>query len=112
MHPQKQLEGTGIQPKHSFGQNFLVDEHHQNKIAQLSISCARPAAGQKPLVVELGPGLGALTGRLLEQGARVIAVERDRDLVPILAKTFAAHIASSRLTLRGRLKSPPVSERG
>lgn len=102
MHPQKQLEGTGIQPKHSFGQNFLVDEHHQNKIAQLSISCARPAssaaaAGQPPLVVELGPGLGALTGRLLEQGARVIAVERDRDLVPILKKTFAAAIDAGRL---------------
>lgn len=97
MHPQKQLEGTGIQPKHSFGQNFLVDEHHQNKIAQLSLACARPAAGQTPLVVELGPGLGALTGRLLEQGARVIAVERDRDLVPILKKTFAAPIDSGQL---------------
>lgn len=99
MHPQKQLEGTGIQPKHSFGQNFLVDEHHQNKIAQLAISCARPAAGATPLVVELGPGLGALTGRLLEQGARVIAVERDRDLVPILSKTFAGAIADKKLTV-------------
>lgn len=97
MHPQKQLEATGLQPKYSFGQNFLVDDSHQKKIAEISIACARPAEGQKPLVVELGPGLGALTGRLLEQGARVIAVERDRDLVPILKKTFAAPIESGQL---------------
>jgi 16S rRNA (adenine1518-N6/adenine1519-N6)-dimethyltransferase len=99
MHPQKQLEGTGLQPKHSFGQNFLVDEHHQKKIAQLAVSCAAPVAGAKPLVVELGPGLGALTGRLLEQGARVIAVERDRDLVPLLRKTFAREVDAGALVV-------------
>ncbi|MDP2341826.1 MAG: 16S rRNA (adenine(1518)-N(6)/adenine(1519)-N(6))-dimethyltransferase RsmA [Deltaproteobacteria bacterium] len=87
-NPQKILEAAGLQPKHSFGQNFLVDPHHQQKIASLAIACARPAAGP-PLVVELGPGLGALTAALLEQGARVIAVERDRDLVPLLKKRFA-----------------------
>lgn len=90
MHPQKTLDAAGLQPKHSFGQNFLVDEVHQQKIASLAISCARPPAGQPPLVVELGPGLGALTAALLQQGARVIAVERDRDLVPLLKKRFAA----------------------
>ena len=89
MHPQDQLKGTGLQPKHSFGQNFLVDEHHQQKIAALAISCARALPGQPPLVVELGPGLGALTAALLQQGARVIAVERDRDLEPLLKKRFA-----------------------
>jgi 16S rRNA (adenine1518-N6/adenine1519-N6)-dimethyltransferase len=91
VHPQKQLEGTGIAPKHSFGQNFLVDEHHQRRIAQLALACARPAPGTSPLVVELGPGLGALTGALLSstEKPRVIAVERDRDLVPLLKKRFA-----------------------
>jgi len=91
VHPQKQLAGTGITPKHSFGQNFLVDEHHQRRIAELALSCARPAPGTAPLVVELGPGLGALTGALLSATTkpRVIAVERDRDLVPLLKKRFA-----------------------
>jgi 16S rRNA (adenine1518-N6/adenine1519-N6)-dimethyltransferase len=90
VHPQKQLAGTGIVPKHSFGQNFLVDEHHQRRIAELALSCARPAAGNAPVVVELGPGLGALTGALLSATSkpRVIAVERDRDLVPLLKKRF------------------------
>lgn len=103
MHPQKQLEGTGIAPKHSFGQNFLVDEHHQRRIAALALSCARPLPGRPPLVVELGPGLGALTGALLSstEKARVIAVERDRDLVPLLKKRFADVVAADpdRLTV-------------
>ncbi len=97
MHPREQLAGTGIQPKHSFGQNFLTDEHHQHKIADIALVCTRPPEGKKPLVVELGPGLGALTGRLLERGADVIAVERDRDLVPLLKKRFAAELESGQL---------------
>ncbi len=61
--------------------------------------CARPAVGQAPLVVELGPGLGALTGRLLERKAQVIAVERDRDLVPLLSKRFAKETSTQALTI-------------
>ncbi|HEY1097804.1 MAG TPA: 16S rRNA (adenine(1518)-N(6)/adenine(1519)-N(6))-dimethyltransferase RsmA [Myxococcota bacterium] len=99
MHPKQQLEGTGIAPKHSFGQNFLADEFHQQRIADLAVLCARPAKGEAPLVVELGPGLGALTGRLLERKAKVIAVERDRDLVPLLGKRFTAETASNDLTI-------------
>jgi 16S rRNA (adenine1518-N6/adenine1519-N6)-dimethyltransferase len=101
VHPQKQLEGTGLSPKHSFGQNFLVDEHHQRRIASLALSCTRPARGRAPLVVELGPGLGALTGALLSGSTpvRVIAVERDRDLVPLLAKRFGDVVADGRLTI-------------
>jgi len=99
MHPKEQLDGTGIAPKHSFGQNFLVDEFHQQRIADLAVLCAKPKPGEQPLVVELGPGLGALTGRLLERKAKVIAVERDRDLVPLLTKRFKAQTASSELTI-------------
>jgi 16S rRNA (adenine1518-N6/adenine1519-N6)-dimethyltransferase len=101
VHPQKQLEGTGLSPKHSFGQNFLVDEHHQRRIASLALACARPTGGRATLVVELGPGLGALTGALLSGSppARVIAVERDRDLVPLLQKRFADVVADGRLTI-------------
>jgi 16S rRNA (adenine1518-N6/adenine1519-N6)-dimethyltransferase len=89
MHPRDQLQGTGITPKHSFGQNFLHDEHHQERIATLAVACARPRPGERAQVVELGPGLGALTARLLERDVDLIAVERDRDLVPLLKKRFA-----------------------
>jgi 16S rRNA (adenine1518-N6/adenine1519-N6)-dimethyltransferase len=99
MHPRDQLQGTGITPKHSFGQNFLHDEHHQERIATLAVACARPRPGEKPQVVELGPGLGALTARLLERDVDVIAVERDRDLVPLLKKRFAANGSGASLTV-------------
>lgn len=93
MHPRDQLAGTGISPKHSFGQNFLTDEHHQNRIADLAVACALADASGRKQVVELGPGLGALTGRLLERQVDVIAVERDRDLVPLLTKRFTGQLA-------------------
>ncbi len=94
MHPRDQLRGTGISPKHSFGQNFLVDEHHQRRIADLALACARAdtkSGSARRQVVELGPGLGALTARLLERHVDVIAVERDRDLVPLLTTRFAGN---------------------
>lgn len=51
------------------------------------------------LVLEVGPGKGALTRELLARGARVIAVEKDRDLIPLLSSAFAGEIASRQLTL-------------
>ena len=50
-------------------------------------------------VVEIGAGLGALTGALVGRAAHVVAIERDRDLVPLLRETFAAEIADGRLTI-------------
>lgn len=90
-HPKRLLEGTGVHPKHSFGQNFLADESHLDVIARLSLGLAR---GTPKRVVELGGGLGALTAPLLDlgraQGGVVLhVVERDRDLVPLLTKRFA-----------------------
>lgn len=65
-----------------FGQNFLHDEHVIRKIAA--------ATGVRPVdhVVEIGPGRGALTEALLDSGARVTAIELDRDLPPILRARF------------------------
>jgi 16S rRNA (adenine1518-N6/adenine1519-N6)-dimethyltransferase len=83
-HPKAQLEGTGIQPKKSFGQNFLADDTHLKKIAALTLALSRDR-----VVVEMGAGLGALTAHLLAGGATVHAVERDRDLVPLLQARFA-----------------------
>ncbi len=100
-HPKTLLEGTGIRPKRSFGQNFLADDSHLAIIARLCLSLA---GGTPKHVVELGGGLGALTLPLLEQGEAaggvvLHTVERDRDLVPILAQRFAAHIARGDLAL-------------
>ncbi len=68
----------GLQPKKSWGQNFLVDVKAVARIVA--------AAGATPndTVVEIGAGLGALTGLLLDQGVQTIAVEHDRDLVKVL----------------------------
>lgn len=80
----KQLLAThGLHPKHKFGQNFLHDGNHMRRIMD--------AADLQPgdVVLEVGPGTGALTERLLEDGAEVVAVEIDTDLEPILTYRMA-----------------------
>jgi 16S rRNA (adenine1518-N6/adenine1519-N6)-dimethyltransferase len=72
------LRRHGLHPKKSWGQNFLGDSEIQERIAGL----VRPEPGE--VVVELGAGLGHLTAHLVGKGARILAVERDRDLAPIL----------------------------
>lgn len=75
----KQLLAThGLHPKHKFGQNFLHDGNHMRRI----MDAADLQAGD--VVLEVGPGTGALTERLLEDGAQVVAVEIDTDLEPVL----------------------------
>jgi 16S rRNA (adenine1518-N6/adenine1519-N6)-dimethyltransferase len=86
------LRKYGLQPKHSFGQNFLTDEHALRELARL---IAERAKG----VVEIGAGLGALTSGLLSQGLQVVAIERDRDLIPVLQHELAAACESGQLSL-------------
>jgi 16S rRNA (adenine1518-N6/adenine1519-N6)-dimethyltransferase len=86
VHPREQLAGTEIRPKRSFGQNFLVDDVHRLAIARL---CLEHARDRDHTVVEMGAGLGSLTEMLGTLGAAVVAVERDRDLVPKLRERFA-----------------------
>jgi len=69
--------------KKSLGQNFLVDETYARRI----VGALAPRVGET--VVEIGPGRGALTALLLESGARVVAVEFDRDLAALLRERFA-----------------------
>ena len=65
-----------------FGQNFLVDTHVLEKIIQ--------AAGltKEDLVLEIGPGIGTMTQYLAENAGRVVAVEIDSNLIPILKETL------------------------
>jgi 16S rRNA (adenine1518-N6/adenine1519-N6)-dimethyltransferase len=78
------LAKRGIRLTKSLGQNFLHDGNQLRRI----IRAAELAAGDR--VLEIGPGLGALTGHLLEGGARVLAVEKDRRLADCLRERFGA----------------------
>lgn len=92
-HPRAVLAALGLRAKKSFGQNFLADRHLARKIAELATT---PPGGT---VVEIGAGLGALTRELLARAARVVAIERDRDLVPALAQMFSDDVAGARLAI-------------
>jgi 16S rRNA (adenine1518-N6/adenine1519-N6)-dimethyltransferase len=85
------LDAFGLRPKHRFGQNFLHDANQMQRIMD--------AAEIKPgdLVLEVGPGTGALSVRLLDSGARLVAVEIDRDLEPILESQFEPYPGRARL---------------
>ncbi len=74
----KLLQQHGLQPKKSLGQNFLTDERLLGKIVA--------AAGLSPrdVALEVGPGLGHLTRLLAGQAGRVVAVELDSRLMPLL----------------------------
>jgi 16S rRNA (adenine1518-N6/adenine1519-N6)-dimethyltransferase len=71
-----------IPPKKRFGQNFLADE----RIIERIIREVGPRGDET--IVEIGPGRGALTAGLLESAGRLVAVEFDRDLVPLLDERF------------------------
>ncbi len=88
------LRRENLAPKKSFGQNFLVSSHVIDAIAR---GCVPDAEMGRARVVELGAGLGALTGRLVARARDVIAVERDRDLVPPLTRENQAAIDAGTL---------------
>ena len=65
-----------------FGQNFLRDD----RVIERIVGAINPRKDQH--VVEIGPGLGALTAPLLEHAGHLTAVELDRDLIPVLSTRF------------------------
>ncbi|MDR1529576.1 MAG: 16S rRNA (adenine(1518)-N(6)/adenine(1519)-N(6))-dimethyltransferase RsmA [Burkholderiales bacterium] len=69
-------------PRHRFGQNFLIDTHYIDRI----IDAIAPCEGDK--LLEIGPGLGALTGKLIERADKLSAIEIDRDLAARLRARF------------------------
>lgn len=72
------MQKYGISPKKLFGQNFLISEGILDKIVESS------NIGGGDTILEVGPGLGALTLKLAKKARQVIAVEKDRVLVNIL----------------------------
>lgn len=82
--PRELLRRYGLSARHSWGQNFL----HEVRIHDAIVEAAGLGPGSR--VVEIGAGLGTLTDRLLETGAEVWAIERDRDLCGVLRAELGA----------------------
>ncbi|HEY3162819.1 MAG TPA: 16S rRNA (adenine(1518)-N(6)/adenine(1519)-N(6))-dimethyltransferase RsmA, partial [Candidatus Limnocylindrales bacterium] len=87
------LKDAGLRARHALSQNFLADPEVLEKI----LVEASPGPGSR--VLEIGPGLGLLTGGLLEAGAEVTAVELDRGLAGFLRDRFADELDTGRLHL-------------
>lgn len=75
------LRAHGLRASKALGQHFLADPNTARRIARLA------EVGEGDRVVEVGPGIGSLTLALAETGAEVVAVERDRHVLPVLEST-------------------------
>src|SRR5207253_2617629 len=80
------LKKYGFSAKKSGGQNFLVDDKSYEAIVE---ACRLT---RQDWVIEIGAGLGTLTSRLQPLAARVIAVERDRDMVTVLRGELSGNV--------------------
>lgn len=87
--PRRTLREAGLRPKKRFGQNFLVAPATCRAIAA---ACVADGEVGRARVVEIGAGTGALTLCLAERAATLVAVERDRDLVPLLRREIASQV--------------------
>ncbi len=76
------LDELGLHPSRKLGQNFLIDAN----LLDWTIRTAAPQPGEP--ILEIGPGTGVLTGRLIESGARVTAVELDHRLAEWIRKSY------------------------
>ena len=87
------LKTAGLRARHALSQNFLADADVLDAILRE----AEPDEGRR--VLEIGPGLGLLTGGLLRAGAQVTAVELDRGLAGFLRDRFLEDMEAGRLRL-------------
>ncbi len=79
------LQEHGLQPNSLLGQNFLIDAN----IRDIIVAAADPQPDD--VVLEVGPGLGVLTEKLVELARRVVAVEKDRGLHEYLCREYPDH---------------------
>ena len=77
------MEEAGITFRKEFGQNFLIN---RDTVARIADSAAE---AEDTLILEIGPGIGTLTHALCERYRKVVAIEIDRGLIPVLGKTLA-----------------------
>lgn len=84
-HPKELLARYGLQPKQSLGQNFLFDDNILARIVEAA------EVGPADAVLEIGAGVGTLTGHLARAAGRVVAVELDDRLIPLLQNETARY---------------------
>lgn len=85
-----------MKAKKSLGQNFLKSEKALGDMVRAG------NISEQDVVLEIGPGKGALTERLVKLAGKVIAIEKDRELVPLLKEQFAEAISADRLEVLER----------
>ncbi len=79
------IHNFSISAKKNFGQNFMIAPQVPDIISQNN------SITKNTLIIEIGPGVGALTQFLLERAKKVICYEIDEDLIPVLAETLSAY---------------------
>lgn len=96
----------GLQATKALGQNFILDRQLLARIAAI------PGPLEGATVYEVGPGPGGLTRALLDTGANVVAVERDRRCLPALAELEAEHAGRLRIISGDALQVDERAEAG
>lgn len=111
--PRRVLARHGLKPKRGYSQNFLVAQHAVERIAAAAIT--KP--GER--VVELGPGLGTLTGALLRAGGRVTGLDADPDMLAVLRQELGdcealtlEHGDAAQLDLAPHAEGGPIAVAG
>ena len=79
------LQKYGLHTQKKYGQNFLIDAHVPEKITEAA------EVGSEDCCIEIGPGIGTLTQYLAEKAGRVIAIEVDAGLLPVLSETLEGY---------------------
>lgn len=88
-----------MRPNKTLGQHFLKSRRALKQIVGAARIQTSGEDETTETVLEIGPGKGVLTEALLEAGARVVAVEKDQNLLPLLEEKFGAEIDAGKLTL-------------
>lgn len=96
------LEAFGLATKHRLGQNFLIDNHVIERIMAL----AELTGSER--VLEVGPGIGTLTLALVQEAARVMSIEMDTELEPVLSAHAMDH-SNFRFIMGDALAVPPAA---
>ena len=96
------LETYGLATKHRLGQNFLIDNHVIERIMSLA------ELGGTERVLEVGPGIGTLTLALVQEAPRVVSIEMDGELEPVL-RAHAALNEGFSFIMGDALAVPPAA---
>lgn len=82
-----------MKAKKSLGQNFLKVEKYLNKMVEVG------EVSSTDLIIEIGPGHGDLTEKILLAGATLVCVEKDKELIPLLEEKFESYIKEGKLQI-------------